>query len=140
MAGEPGAVDAGRRLWPVQLKGILGRYESHAGRLFGVLDVIAKHLEASLPIFRLAQARPRPVLPLPSGAAREVDRIPELGGNKFGGVEVCADHSSSRAGQLLRGGVELPQDVRVPFLMIEIRANLVPAHVVDVEQSAIPER
>src|SRR5260221_1517128 len=140
MGGELGAVDTGRRLGSVQLQGILGGYESHAGRLPGVLDVIVKRLEASLPIFRRTQTRPRPLLPLPSRAAREVDRIPELGGDKFGGVEVRADHSSARAGQLLRGGVELPQDVHVPVLMIEIGTNLVPAHVVDVEQSAIPER
>src|SRR5260221_659610 len=140
MGGELGAVDAGRRLGPVQLQGILGGYESHAGRFLGVLDVLVKYLEASLPIFRRTQTRPRPLLPLPSRAAREVDRIPELGGDKFGGVEVRADHSSARAGQLLRGGVELPQDVHVPVLMIEIGTNLVPAHVVDVEQSAIPER
>src|SRR6266568_665661 len=140
LAGELSPVDLGRNLRPIQLLGILRRDESDSGDLLRVLDVAAEYLEALLSVFRLFQPRPRPVLPLASRSARKVDRIPELGGDKLGRVEVRADHTSFALSQLLRGGIELPQNIRVLLRMIEIGTNLVPAHIKDVQQSAVPER
>src|SRR5262249_5011388 len=105
-----------------------------------MLDVVAKNSVALLRNRRGKQMRPYPILAFASSAAREVDRVPELGSDKFSGMKIRADHAPCASCQLFRGQIELAQNLGVPFFVIEVRANLVSSHVEDVEQSTVPER
>src|SRR5262245_14409336 len=113
MLRQPGPVGCRRGLRSVQLKQILRCDEPDSGSLFGMLDVTAENPIALLGGRRCPQMRPDPILTFSSRAAREVDRVPELGSDKFRRMKVRADHTSAAFRQLFRGGIKFAQNVGV---------------------------
>src|SRR6266508_6818516 len=100
MSRSPAAIDRRRDPSFIEKRQLAGSHEPHAGHRPGMLNVALEYPVGPFGGLGRATARTLPVASLACGTAREIHRVPELGGGKFSGMVVRADDTASACAQV----------------------------------------